>query len=449
MDDEEKRRISVFRFGVICDLVGARRLGRGERERLLREKTAHCWQIPGSGRTYISRSTILNWVRRYEASGRQLSSLEPDEREDKGSCRALDQETALALVGLRRELGAVTLPVLLKEASKRGILPADFKASRASIYRLLEREGVSKDEQPATDRRRFEAEFANDIWQSDCLHGPKVIFDGRVRKSYLFGFIDDHSRLIPHAEFAVSERLDAFLSAFEKALRRRGVPKKLYVDNGPSFRSHHLAHVTASLGIALVHARPFQPEGKGKIERWFKTVRMQFLSTVGDGLPLDELNRRLFAWIEEGYHKSVHSSTKQTPLERYLRQIADIREAPKDLADYFRKRVLRTVDKDRTVSLCGRLFEAPVELIGRQVALLFHEHDPKRVEAVWNNKSYGLLVPVDLVVNCKVRRNHNLTELVPKAPKETEQAPSHKDQHHKDYHGGSLFEKGDNEHDEL
>lgn len=129
---------------------------------------------------------------------------------------------------------------------------------------------------------------------------------GRLRKTYLFAFIDDMSRLIPHAEFYLHERLDSYIESFQKAIGKRGLPRKLYVDNAPAFKSQLLSHATASLGIALIHSKPYQPEGRGKIERWFKTVRMQFLSTIPDGLPLDELNRRLNEWIDKQYHTAVH-----------------------------------------------------------------------------------------------------------------------------------------------
>jgi transposase InsO family protein len=116
------------------------------------------------------------------------------------------------------------------------------------------------------------------------MHGPLVAGDPRQKKSYLIAFIDDHSRLVPYARFYYSEKLEVFLDAFEKALLKRGLPRKLYVDNGSAYRSKHLEHICASLGIALVHAKPYQPAGKGKIERFNRRVRQQFLPTVKSGM---------------------------------------------------------------------------------------------------------------------------------------------------------------------
>lgn len=140
-----------------------------------------------------------------------------------------------------------------------------------------------------------------------------------MRKSYLFAFIDDMTRLVPHAGFYLNERIDSYVDAFIKALSKRGLPRKLYVDNGPAFS-------TQILGIALIHSRPYKPEGRGKIERFFRTVRIQLLSTVQDGLTLEELNRRLGDWVDL-YHISRHSATKEAPLDRYGNHLHLIREA--------------------------------------------------------------------------------------------------------------------------
>lgn len=413
MDEDVKKRIAVFRYGVIADLVGARRLSRGERNRLLQEKCAQGWQIPGSVRTHIAVSTVKEWIARYKRSGNKLESLYPRDRSDRGALRSVDPETAAGLITLRKELPEVTLPVLLAEAGDRKIIRPGISVSSSTLYRFLKANGLMEIMPAAQDRRRFEAEAPNDLWQSDVMHGPSVVVDGKQRKTYLTAFIDDHSRLIPHAEFFLSERLDNFLDAFRKALRMRGLPRKLYVDNGPAFRSGHLEHICASLGIALRHAKPYQPQGKGKIERWFRTVRMSFLSTVKATM-LGELNEALTLWVAS-YHESSHGTTGEPPIRRFTRQLECVRPAPKDMEDHFRKHARRTVARDRTFSLLGRLYEAPLNTVGKQVALLFHEHDPARVEVFFGGKTCGFARILDVHVNCRVRRWEGKTSLEPQS----------------------------------
>jgi len=434
MDEELKKQIAVFRYGVISDFVGARRLSRGQRKRLMRERCDQVWQIPGSIRTHIAPSTIKEWIARYKQAGNKLESLYPQDRSDRGALRSVDGETAAGIVSLRKELPEVTLPVLLKAARERKIILPGASVSSSTLYRFLKANGLMEGAPAATlDRRRFEAGQPNELWQSDVMHGPYVIVDGKQRKTYLTAFIDDHSRLVPHAEFFLSERLDNFLNALRKALRMRGLPRKLYVDNGPAFRSGHLEHICASLGIALRHAKPYQPEGKGKIERWFRTVRMSFLSTA-KASTLPDLNEALRQWVTTYHDETTHGTTGETPIKRFTRQLECVRQAPKDMEDHFRKEARRTVARDRTFSLLGRLYEAPVDTVGKQVALLFHEHDPTRVEVFFGGKTVGFAQTLDVQVNCRVRRWEGKTQLLP-------------EESGKRYGGGKLFTPGEQKED--
>ena len=433
MDKEMAERIAVFRFGLISSLVSHKGLSRGEQELRIGQITSRTWQIPGSPRSSIARSTLLRWLAVYQQSGCQVESLKPHPRADRGHSRVVDGDTEAALVALRREMPAVSLPVLVKLARSRHIIPADRTPSKDSLYRLFKRHGLDKDMRLPTDRRRFETELVNDLWQSDCMHGPRVIHEGKLRKSYLFAIIDDHSRLIPHAQFYLAENIESYRDCLLQALEKRGLPRRLYVDNGSAFRSNRLKYACARLGVALLHSAPYTPEGRGKIERFFRTVRMQLIPLLAENLSLEKLNEHLHTWIDGDYHARIHSTTGQTPLQRYLAHLSLLRSAPKDLHDYFRVLVRRKVDKDRSVTVNGKLFEAPVGLIGKHVTLLYHPHDPQRVEVLFEEQSQGFLIALNSGVNSRVRRvARQSSELV--QPQASPVAPP--------YHGGSLFQKG-------
>jgi len=447
MDEEVKQRVARFRFGVIHDLVGERRLKRGERKRLLGEKSSSEWEIPGSGRSYISSSTILSWVARYRKSGGWIESLYPEARRDKGRPRVLDEETVLALVELKEQLRGASLPLVYREAKLRKILPPESRVHLTTIYRLFRDRGLMKREEVLEDRRRFEAELPNDIWQSDAMHGPRVFVEGKEKKTYLFAFIDDMSRLVCHGGFFLNEKVETYAAALRTALKKRGLPRKLYVDNGPAFRSHQLGYATASLGIALIHSKPYQPQGRGKIERFFRTVRMQFLAAWTDGRSLEDLNQAFSTWVDEEYHSRVHSSTRQTPLNRYLKHAHLVREAPKDLDDHFRCHAVRKVDRDRTVSLNGRLYEAPVALIGKSITVLYHPEDPARVEAVFMGTSQGLLVPLDMKINGRIRRDSQAVKILPVPEQEKGATGKETELPEVKYAGGRLFGQREADHE--
>lgn len=427
MDQDKNRQIAVFRYQVIGDLVGNAELSPGEQERLIREKCSRKWNIPFSSKTRLTRSTILRWVKLHKESGGKLEALVNQQRSDQGNSRVIDSETGLALIRLRQELPKATIARLIETMQNRKLVSPGFSLAPATVWRFLKQHGMIKLDGPVPqDRRKFEAELPNDLWQSDCMHGPTVLHDGKRRKSYLLAFLDDHSRLVPHAEFYFSEGLDSYLKALEHALSTRGLPRKLYTDNGPAFRSHHLEYITASLGIALVHARPYKPQGKGKIERFFRTIRSDFLPGF-KGDTLVDLNVALHFWLNDVYHHRVHSSTGQSPFARFTAHMECIRKAPRNLKDHFRKTARRKVAKDRTISLGGRLFEAPIPLIGKQVSLLYHDQDPAQVEIVFNGQSFGMLTPLNIHVNCRVKRDkNNNPELISTDQKKT-------------YKGGSLW----------
>jgi len=318
----------------------------------------------------------------------------------------MDEDTCLNLIGVRKEMPDATVPLLIDRMKKRNLVTAGNELNLSTVYRFLNQQGLMKQKTKSKDRRKFEAELPNDLWQSDVMHGPRVDVDGKLKKTYLIAIIDDHSRLIPHARFYLSEALSSYLCALEEAFSRRGLPRKLYVDNGPAFRSKHLEYITASLNITLIHAKPYQPQGKGKIERWFKTVRTEFLPRF-KGYSLFELNEAIDGWITDSYHQRKHSATGQTPFARFTSNMQCLRQAPKNLTDYFRKVARRKVAKDRSITFKGRLYEVPVGLIGKQVELLYHEREDTPIEIRYQSRSYGIVRPVDLHVNCRVKRDEN------------------------------------------
>jgi putative transposase len=406
MTEDEKRDVALFRYSIISDMVNARDLSWGEQERLIQDKCARKWSIPLSEKTRISRGCVLNWMKAYRSSNGDIRSLHPRGRRDKGTSRAMDEDTCLNLLELRKEIPNTTIPLLIEQMYARERVTPGIELKSTTVYRFLNEHGMMRQRPQAQDRRKFEAPGPNELWQSDVMHGPEVRMDGKSRKTYLIAIIDDHSRIIPHAEFYISEGIDSYLDALEQAFLKRGLPGKLYVDNGPAFRSRQLEYITASLNVALIHARPYQPQGKGKIERWFRTVRMDFLPRLSCR-HLDELNEALDQWINEVYHPKKHGATGQSPFERFTAHLERLRAAPDNLTDYFRKVARRKVAKDRTITFNGKLYEAPVPLIGKQVELLYHDNEPDCIEIKWKNKSYGIVRPVDLHVNCRVKRDDN------------------------------------------
>lgn len=405
VDNDWAMQVASFRFGVIAELVGGTQLSWGEKTRLLKEKTARSYNIPGSGRSSVSIPTILGWIKKYKEGGCRIDSLKPRRRRDYGRYRKLDDRIRMAIRDLKAENSQYTVPVLIGKLRALDIIGSHDEISRPTIYRFLAKEEMGRTSPDAADRRRFEADHSNEIWQCDVMHGPKVFgSDGKVRKSYLLGIMDDHSRMIIHARFYESENFDTLKSALRESVQRRGLATKFYVDNGACYRAGSLEQITAALGIQLIHSRPYTPQGRGKIERWFRYVREDFLPRHNfSDMTFDEINAALEAWVA-AYNDRLHSVTKITPNDRYMKNLECVRYAPTDLDKYFRKIVTRMVRKDRCVQLDNRVFEVHHGLIDRNVELAFHPEDPEIIEVLFEGRSYGMATYVDASVNKRVGR---------------------------------------------
>jgi putative transposase len=407
MTEDEKMVLATFRFGIIAEFVTGVKLGYGEKRKLLEEKSGRTYQIPLSKRTSISRSSLTQWINDYKKAGYQIEGLRPKFRSDKGAYKKIDSKVRDAIKGIKIQHPNYTLPTIIELLKQQKLISFNEELNVSSLYRFLKRERLSELNTTAEDKRRFEAEFPNEIWQCDVLHGASVKSDGVLKKTYLCAIIDDHSRLIIHAQFYLSENLGALKDCLKQGVQKRGLPQKFYTDNGACYRAINLEQITACLGIALCHSRPYTPQGRGKIERWFRSIRDSFLPLVKEVTKLEDLNEKLDEWVNT-YNNKTHGTTKETPYDRYRKNMSCVRPAPARLIEYFRKVEFRKIKKDRTFSLKGSIFEAPVVLIDKRVELKFHEDKLDEIEIFFDNRSFGFAVKLDARANSKVGRDWSL-----------------------------------------
>jgi transposase InsO family protein len=406
---DRAERVALFRYGLIGDLVHLPAGSRGLYARL-REKAELDYAIPYSTRVRVAAETIRDWLKDYRKGG--FESLKPKLRSDLGDSRALPRQVADLLLSIKDEKPDYTVQLVIREALASGKVSEGLHLAPSTVHRLLSRAGLmakNPDAPTSKDHRRFEFEKAGDLWMSDVMHGPAVPLDGKRRKTYLISFIDDATRVVPYGAFAFSENTAAFLPVLKEAVLRRGVARRLFVDNGSAFRSHHLALVCAKIGTTLIHARAYHPQAKGKKERFYLRVRTQLLPTLRpeDLLSLEALNRRLWAWIEGEYHRTPHRGLGgETPLDKWARVADEVRYLDADLDDLFLHEAKRKVARDRTVSLDGLAYEVDAALVGDTVTLRYDPAKPGRPVQVW---AKGTKVQdaklVDPHGNCFVRRD--------------------------------------------
>jgi transposase InsO family protein len=388
--------IALFRYGLIAPLVHDPPEA-GQQEPALRAIAAKTYRIPGSKRTQVSVTSLRRYLQTYRAHG--FEALRPTAREDLGQPRAFPAAVLEKAIALREEQPARTTQTLVDILRRDETLGASLEKP-LNVHTLtthLRRRGKTRRlvHQQTKTYRRFEREHVNALWQGDMLVGPWLpdpSTPGKKRRTYLFCFIDDHSRLVPYAEFFFDEALPRMERVLKVGILRRGVPAALYVDNGQVYSATQFAAACASLAIQRIQAAPYSPEGKGKQERFFETVRAQFLPEVDASqlTTLTDLNASLWAWLECLYHQREHSETRQTPLARYTAGLAAVRPVdPETLRRAFLWREKRKVHRDATLSLQGNRYQVQPQWAGRTLELRFDPFDLSHVELYLDGQSLG------------------------------------------------------------
>jgi len=329
-------------------------------------------ELGWEGRFFSSR-TLEDWYYAHRRGG--FSRLQVRRRSDAGTLRALDPQVAQAILELRKSRPRLTVTAILERLRSQGIIePGTSGCSRSTVYRFLHKEGVDRHRLRALvneiggPTKAWESDSPNALWMADVMDGPSLKNDGKggAQRTWLVATLDDHSRLSPHAQFYSQQKITQLLDCLRQGFERRGLPEALYTDQGKIFTGSQLQLVCANLGIRLLHARPYAAWSKGKIERFFRTLQESFLPELSfePATDLQQLNHRLWNWIENTYHRRSHAALGgKSPLERF--SSVRLRSLPENWQGLFYERIKRRVRLDATVSLEAELWEVPVHLRGR------------------------------------------------------------------------------------
>jgi len=389
---ERARQIGLFRYMLIREAADPSLTGR-QRGALVRKLAAEEHTDPDGRRIRISRWTLDRWILEWRQGG--FDALVPSPRQSQPRTPPEVFELASALKKENPERTAAQVRRILR--AQVGWAPDE-----RTLQRMFHRTGLVALRAPKQSAvfGRFEADRPNELWTGDALHGPRI--DGR--KTYLFAFIDDHSRAVVGHRWGFAEDTVRLAAALRPALAARGVPQYVYVDNGSAFVDSWLLRACAKLGIKLVHSAPGRPEGRGKIERFFRTVNGEFTVEIASDTgevgreikDLAEMNRLFTAWVEQAYHRREHSETKAAPLARWMAGAPFPVPSPSDLAEAFRWSEHRTVAKTGTVSLHGNRYQVDPQLAGRKVELVFDPFDLTFLQVRVDGADAGTALPFQI-----------------------------------------------------
>lgn len=303
-------------------------------------------KMPDGKEIRYARGTLACWESAYRKGG--FEALLPKQRCDLGHCRKLDTDTMTAIARLHQEFPKINATQIYHKLIADGVINKK-DVSLSTIQRYIKKTHLHPSSRTLKDRKAFEEEFCTGMYQADTLHGPYLVENGIRRKTYCIMLLDDKSRLIVGGEFFYADNAYNFQKVFKNAVASRGIPSKLYVDNGSTYKNEQLSLICGQLGTILIHAPVRDGASKGKVERNFRTLRNRFLNLLDPSKisGLEELNQKLREYINQ-HNTTVHSATGIPPLNRYLEDLSHVKMPPSQdwLDSCFMNRVQRTVKND-------------------------------------------------------------------------------------------------------
>jgi len=366
MNKDIAEQIALKRYQIISPVLAEP--GRVQNE-YFRTQAEREHEFPRYGSRRIAVSTMKGWLRSYRKQG--FAGLQPGKRSDAGRPRRVNEAMLTAIRVKCKAYPDVSVQRLYEELLAQKLLgepPIHYN----TLLRIVTLEQLLPAKGRSDVRKRFETDNINELWLSDFMHGPQISMGNRTQKSILCAILDDHSRMIVGYGFHGAETISVLTEVLKEALSAHGIPKRLYVDNGSAFSSELLARSCALAGISLIHSKPYDSPSRGKIERFFRTVRERFLTGIKEVMNKDELTEAFALWLRDEYHQRLHAGISERPLDRYNASAGRVpirRLSAAELDEMFLVRYERIVNNDATISFKGSLYEVPPAYIRQRIEI--------------------------------------------------------------------------------
>lgn len=409
--DELKNEIALFRYGLIAPIVTNSFIEKSKTE-YFKSIASKKYIVNGTEEQY-SWQTIKKWYQKYCKDG--YNALIPKTRNDCHSSRKLNDEVQEKIKEMKNTYPHITGTLIYNKLVNEGFInPNDI--CLGTVLKFIRDNKLLFNETENTDRRAFVMEHSNDCWQADTSHGPYLTINKKKVLTYLIAIIDDASRKIVGAKFFFNDNSINLQDVFKSAVKKHGVPKKLFVDNGSTYKNDQFNIICASLGLVLIHARPYSGASKGKIERFFHTMKATWMRGLDwDNInSIDELNDLLMDFINT-YNNHEHSSLKDesdnllTPNSRWFKDSSFIKKLDNEFLDIaFLHTAYPTIRSDAIAYIKKHEFEVNMKYIGKKIIV---KYNPLNFEEAWiydNNKLIEKIKLVNKIDNSKIKRKNTL-----------------------------------------
>jgi len=401
--------IAHFRFALIAPVI-QNTFFESSAAAYYRKVTEKPLVLPDGSTFPYNPKTLEKWNQYYQKDG--MDGLMPRTRSDKGSSRTLSDTAIEEIFRLKVDFPKLNATQIYFRLVKEGFISSTV--SVASVQRFIKKHDLKSARNPnVKDRKAFEAPYFGSLWQADTCYLPYITENGKSRRTYLIMIIDDHSRLIVGGRLFYADTAYHFQQVLKHAVSAFGIPHKLYVDNGSVYVNKQLELICGSIGTLKLQTPVRDGSSKGKIERAFRTLRNRWIngldtSTVSS---LEQFNELLADYIRS-YNTTLHSSIKDTPINRFLASNSHIKspESSDWLNECFHNRITRKVNNDSCVSIHKVLYDAPQQFIGMKVDIRFLPDRMDEAFILYEGSHYPLKL-TDKVANSMTKRNNNFDPL--------------------------------------
>lgn len=404
--DELKNTIALFRYGLISPVVNGTYEDKTQMD-YFRRISQSKYDLLGKEITF-SVTTIKKWYLLYRNEG--YDGLVPKSRTDLNTSRKLKKEVQDKIVEYKKTFPHISGTLIYRKLIEEGYINEN-EVSKSTILKFIREHYLLFSDATKIDRRAFEMEFANDMWDADTSHGPYLTINNKKIKTYLIAIIDDASRLITNAKFYYEDNAVNFQTTFKEALKKYGIPKRIFLDNGKTYKNEQLGIICANVGMALIYTKPYSPESKAKIERWFHTMKETWMRGIkwDEIESIEELNDMLNEFVND-YNSKIHSSLRindknVSPKQRWFKDQDRIKKIDSNVLDeYFLHTAYPRIRSDSIAYINKIEYEVPTKYIGQKIVVKYDYSDKTKAWIYENNQKMESIKIVNKVENSKIKR---------------------------------------------
>ena len=408
--DKAKNAIALFRYGLISPLIN-NTYEEVSKEDYFRKVSVKTYKF-NDKEIKFSANTIKKWYLNYKKLG--YIGLVPKERTDLNTSRKLSMEAQEKIIDYKKNYPHISGTLIYQKLVEDGYIN-QAEVSKSTVLKFIRDNYLLFGSSGKIDRRAFEMEFSNDMWDADTSHGPYLTINNKKIKTYLIALIDDASRLITNAKFYYEDNAINFQNTFKEAIKKYGIPKKIFLDNGKTYKNEQLSIICANCGMTLIYTKPYSPESKAKIERWFHTMKETWMRGINWTYikDIDELNNMLNDFISE-YNNKAHSSLTNgiiniSPRQRWFKDQDKIRKIDNNQIDeYFLHTAYPTIRHDSIAHVKKIEYEVPTKYIGRKITIKYDFSDRTKAWIYENNQKQEAIHIVDKIANSKIKRKETM-----------------------------------------